>query len=65
MAIDSVTSSTATQALLPQPRPDVAKQADSAVQTKQPEAEKPAEPPPQPSVNGQGQTVGGFVNTVA
>lgn len=65
MAINSVTSSTNTQAVLPQPKPAV-KPADAASQPRQAEAARPAEQPkPQPVVNNQGQTVGGVVNTTA
>lgn len=72
MAINSVTSSSSAQAILPQPpadqtkRAELAKQAEQAKQAKQAEqTQLPEEVKPKPTVNVQGQTTGSVIDTVA
>lgn len=73
MAINSVTSGSSTQAILPQPpadqtkRAELAKQAEQAKQAKQAEqTQQPEEAnKPKPAVNAQGQTTGSVIDTVA
>lgn len=72
MAINSVTSGSSTQAILPQPpadqskRAELAKQGEQAKQVKQAEqTRQPEEVKPKSSVNTQGQTTGSVIDTVA
>ena len=72
MVINSVTSGSSTQAVLPQPpadqtkRAELARQGEQAKQVKQAEqTRQPEEVKPKPSVNAQGQTTGSVIDTVA
>ena len=72
MAINSVVSSSNSQAIRPQPQADQARQAELTKQAEQTKLAKQAEQTKQkeetkapPVVNAQGQTTGSVINTVA
>lgn len=69
MAINPVTSSSGSQAILPQPQSDQTRQAELARQARQAEQARQSKPAEEtkapPVVNTQGQTTGGTINTTA